>query len=212
MHRRAGHKLTDLVGDRDLACASRADRLRVELADEREDELLLLDDRCSASGAFARVRRGSMGSPERIHPRGVADRVAEITRRAVVSRRIFPFLVGVTAGLALLAGFIVTLIDRQDFPTFGTGVWWAIVTLGTVGYGDVVPHSAWGRVVGSVVIVIGVTFISFLTAIVTSYFVSAEQAEAEQRERQRTDALAEALESLRRIEQRLATLEAKLPD
>ena len=69
MHRRAGHKLTDLVGDRDLACASRADRLRVELADEREDELLLLDDRCSASGAFARVRRGSMGSPERIHPR-----------------------------------------------------------------------------------------------------------------------------------------------
>ena len=130
----------------------------------------------------------------------------------MVSRRIFPFLVGVTAGLALLAGFIVTLIDRQDFPTFGTGVWWAIVTLGTVGYGDVVPHSAWGRVVGSVVIVIGVTFISFLTAIVTSYFVSAEQAEAEQRERQRTDALAEALESLRRIEQRLATLEAKLPD
>jgi voltage-gated potassium channel Kch len=176
-----------------------------------------------ASGAFARVRRDFMGSPERIQPKGVTDRVAELTRRAVVSRRIFPFLVGVTAGLALLAGFIVTLIDRKDFPTFGTAVWWAIVTIGTVGYGDVVPHSPWGRVVGSVVILIGVTFISFLTAIVTSYFVSADQAEAEVREREQSDAVAEATESLLRIEretreslrqirQQLATIEAKLSD
>ena len=52
----------------------------------------------------------------------------------------------------------------SDFPTFGTGVWWAIVTLATVGYGDVVPHTAWGRVLGAVVILIGVTFLSFLTA------------------------------------------------
>ena len=116
----------------------------------------------------------------------------------------------VTTALALLAGFIVTLVDRDDFPTFGTGLWWAIVTLATVGYGDVVPHTAWGRVIGSVVILIGVTFIAFLTAIVTSYFVSADQAEAEERERQRTDALLEATESLRRIEQRLAVLERKL--
>ena len=65
---------------------------------------------------------------------------------------------------------IAHLIDRKDFPTFGIAVWWAIVTLGTVGYGDVVPHTAWGRVLGGVVIVCGVTFISFLVAIVTSLF------------------------------------------
>ena len=151
-----------------------------------------------------------MGSPERIRRRGAADVLAEQTRRAVARRRIFPFLLMVTTALALLAGFIVTLVDRDDFPTFGTGLWWAIVTLATVGYGDVVPHTAWGRVIGSVVILIGVTFIAFLTAIVTSYFVSADQAEAEERERQRTDALLEATESLRRIEQRLAVLERKL--
>ena len=151
-----------------------------------------------------------MGSPERIRRRGAADVLAEQTRRAVARRRIFPFLLMVTTALALLAGFFVTLVDRDDFPTFGTGLWWAIVTLATVGYGDVVPHTAWGRVIGSVVILIGVTFIAFLTAIVTSYFVSADQAEAEERERQRTDALLEATESLRRIEQRLAVLERKL--
>jgi voltage-gated potassium channel len=132
-------------------------------------------------------------------------------RRAVANRRIFPYLVFTTAGLGLLAGFLVTLVDRKDFPTFGTGVWWAIVTLGTVGYGDVVPHTAWGRVLGSVVIVVGVTFLAFLIAIVTSYFVSGEQEEKEAREReQRTADLAEAIGSLRRIEQRLDEIEAKL--
>src|SRR4051794_14684158 len=97
------------------------------------------------------------------------------TRRAVANRRIFPYLAIVTLLLGLLAGFLVTLVDRQDFPTFGIGVWWAIVTLGTVGYGDIVPHTAWGRFIGSLVILSGVTFISFLTATVTSAFVSAAE-------------------------------------
>jgi voltage-gated potassium channel len=132
-------------------------------------------------------------------------------RQAVANRRVFPYLALMTFGLGLLSGFIVTLVDRKDFPTFGIGVWWAIVTLGTVGYGDVVPHSAWGRVVGSIVIVFGVTFISFLTATVTSYFVSAEQEEAAAEEKERHDAeLAATMATLRRIEERLAAIESKL--
>src|SRR6266511_3245981 len=126
----------------------------------------------------------------------------ERMRRAIATRRIFPFLILITAGLAVLSGFLVTLIDRKVFPTFGTGIWWAIVTLGTVGYGDVVPHSAWGRVVGSVVIIVGVTFLSFLIATVTSYFVSVEQAEADTEERERVNrALIEARETVRRSDQ-----------
>jgi voltage-gated potassium channel len=90
-------------------------------------------------------------------------------------------------------------------------VWWAIVTIATVGYGDVVPHTAWGRVVGSVVIVVGVTFVSFLIAIVTSYFVAADEEEkASAERRQRQQELTEARESLRRIEDRLASIEARL--
>jgi voltage-gated potassium channel len=88
--------------------------------------------------------------------------------------------VGATALTAVAAGAISHLIDKKDFPTFGIGVWWSIVTLATVGYGDVVPHTAWGRVVGSVVIIFGVTFISFLIAIVTSLFVDSNRAEIEQ--------------------------------
>jgi voltage-gated potassium channel len=132
-------------------------------------------------------------------------------RRAVASRRVFPYLAVMTVALGILAGFVVTLVDRKDFPTFGTGVWWAIVTLGTVGYGDVVPHTAWGRVLGGAVIVIGVTFIAFLTATVTSYFVAAEDEEARTRSHDEiVGGIASLVEVLASIEGRLAAIEAKL--
>ena len=131
-------------------------------------------------------------------------------QRAVANRRIFPWLVLMTAGLATLAGFLVTVIDRKDFPDFGTGVWWAVVTLGTVGYGDVVPHTGWGRVIGGVMIVVGVTFVSFLVAIVTSYFIAAEDEEKEAvAEARHANELAETREILTRIEQRLTAIEAR---
>jgi voltage-gated potassium channel Kch len=139
--------------------------------------------------------------------------IALLTTRAVVNRRVFPYLAVVTLGLGLLAGFVVTLVDRKDFPTFGIGVWWAIVTLGTVGYGDVVPHTAWGRVVGGLVIVVGVTFIAFLTATVTSAFVQAAEQEAREDERQRDEeAREETRELLRRLEAQLGALAAKLEE
>lgn len=133
------------------------------------------------------------------------------TERAVVSRRVFPYLALVTFALGLLAGFMVTVLDKQDFPTFGAGVWWAIVTLGTVGYGDIVPHTAWGRVVGSLVIVIGVTFIAFLTATVTSAFVSAAERDAREQELKREErAEAETRELLRTLKTQLDAIESKL--
>jgi len=140
-----------------------------------------------------------------------AFRWREQIQNAVASRRVFPYLASITILLGLLAGFVVTIVDRRDFPTFGTGVWWAIVTLGTVGYGDVVPHTPWGRVVGSAVIVVGVTFIAYLTAVVTSYFVSAEEeSQRESSERALAGEMDRAVEILRRLEDRLAAIEAKL--
>jgi voltage-gated potassium channel len=133
------------------------------------------------------------------------------TQRAVANRRVFPYLAVVTLALGLLAGFIVTLVDKKDFPTFGDGVWWAIVTLGTVGYGDIVPHTAWGRVVGSLVIVFGVTFIAFLTATVTSAFVSSSEQEERQREREREEEIEEETRALlRELKTQLSAIEAKL--
>ena len=141
----------------------------------------------------------------------VGSRLDARVKHVVANRRIFPFLIFVTVGVGLLAGFVATLVDEKDFPTFGDGAWWAIVTLATVGYGDIVPTTPVGRLVGSALIIFGVTFLSFLTAIVTSLFVSADQERAQAEEQElRAVSEDETRALLRQLDERLARIEAKL--
>jgi voltage-gated potassium channel len=144
----------------------------------------------------------------------MSSRLQRSVQRAVARRRIFPYLAGVTVIVALLSGLLVTIVDEKDFPNYGIAVWWAIVTLATVGYGDVVPTTVPGRIVGSVVIIFGVTFLAYPTATVTSLFVSSDQEKAKQRElEERAAADKELRELLHRLERRLAAIESKLgPD
>jgi voltage-gated potassium channel len=127
--------------------------------------------------------------------------------RAVQSNRILLYLAGITLALSTIAGFIMRWVEPEEFPSVGTGVWWAVVTFCTVGYGDVVPKTPLGRFVASLVMVFAITFIAIVTALVTSALVTGEQ-------RRRQEALdAEhppVQESLARIEQRLEALERKL--
>lgn len=143
--------------------------------------------------------------------RGVGSRLDRSVQRAVARRRIFPYLAAATFVLALASGFVMILVDRSNFPNYGIAVWWAIVTLATVGYGDVVPTTPLGRIVGSGVIILGVTFLAFLTATVTSLFVSSDQDAARKRElADREAADKELQELLKRLEARLAAIESKL--
>ena len=136
------------------------------------------------------------------------------TERAIVNGRVLPFLVVIFLLIAMVAAVAIHLVDRKEFPTYGDGLWWAVVTLGTVGYGDLVPHNSWGRVVGGLLIVFGVTFIAVLTAIVTSHFVTTRQnaqagrieEQAGERARSSRDAMTEVVERLRSIEATLDTL------
>jgi voltage-gated potassium channel len=128
--------------------------------------------------------------------------------RAISQRQIFRYLAGAMLLLSFAAGVIVRLVDRKDFHSLGDSLWWALVTLATVGYGDIVPHTAWGRVIGSLVIVMGVTFLAILTATVTSYLVSADQDERTDDEDTNT-LLRDVLSRLESIE---ATLGRRSPD
>ena len=82
----------------------------------------------------------------------------------------FVILVGAT----LLAASIMHVIERHAQPDkFGTipdAMWWAIVTLGTIGYGDVVPVTALGRLVAAITIFVGLIMVALPIGIVATAF------------------------------------------
>ena len=128
-------------------------------------------------------------------------------QRAVGSNRILVYLAVMIFTLSAVAGVLMHWIDEESFPTVGTGIWWAVVTFCTVGYGDYVPRDSVGRFVASIVMVFAITFISVITALVTSALITAEQ----QRQKEADDALHPPVdESLARIEEQLARIESRL--
>lgn len=85
--------------------------------------------------------------------------------------------VAVALILALAAGGVgIMLVEGGDgvFTDFFASAWWVLVTMTTVGYGDMVPMTPLGRIVGSVIILCGVILISTFTATVSSIFVAAK--------------------------------------
>ena len=123
--------------------------------------------------------------------------VAKVVGTVPGVRWLVAAVVAVSLGCALLA----RLIAESDFPTFGRALWWAIQTVTTVGYGDVVPTSTEGRIVAAVLMVVGFATLTLVTASISAGFVDRIQRQRRQRE---LDAL---LEALQRIEQRLDRLE-----
>ena len=95
--------------------------------------------------------------------------IRTLQRERVFALAIFVFLLVILGGL----GFFLTESPEGFNPLqrFGEGLWWAVVTITTVGYGDVVPKTAWGRVVGVAVMVGGLLSFSLVTATVASIFI-----------------------------------------
>lgn len=83
-------------------------------------------------------------------------------------RKILLFVVTLLT-IAMIFGALMYVIEGPEngFVTIPTGIYWAIVTMATVGYGDIVPHTPFGRMVASALILIGYSIIAVPTGIFT---------------------------------------------
>jgi voltage-gated potassium channel len=122
--------------------------------------------------------------------------------RATRPRQAAAIIAFVTTSITIVSGLLMTVVDRTNFPSVGTGLWWAVQTVTTVGYGDYVPQTVAGRVLATFVMLGGIGFLTVITAAITSSFVARSRDERldRQDDRPSPDALQEIRESLRRLE------------
>ena len=91
--------------------------------------------------------------------------------KPLTARRAARMIAEFTLVATVAGGVLAWILDRGDFPSLGTGLWWALQTVTTVGYGDVTPKHAEGRVIAAIVMLAGIAFIAVITASITATFV-----------------------------------------
>lgn len=101
--------------------------------------------------------------------------------RSIMSRRNVPAAVGVVALATTSAAGFVLVMERNagndDFETFGDALWWSLVTLSTVGYGDISPTTTAGRIGAVFLMLVGIAFLGTVAATLASLFVDNQSEE-----------------------------------
>jgi voltage-gated potassium channel len=119
------------------------------------------------------VRR--MPSVPRVNP--IERRMARFLREPVSVRNAASVIVGATFVLVVASGVAMRVLDHREYSSIWLGMWWALQTVTTVGYGDVTPKNPAGRIVGAIVMLEGIAFLAIVTAAITSTFVARVQAQ-----------------------------------
>ena len=112
-------------------------------------------------------------------------------------------LVCITAGSILILQFETG--DSRNIQTGGDALWWSVVTMTTVGYGDYYPVSIGGRIVAICLMIVGIGIFGTFTGLVASWFVE-EEAEAEQA------SLKELRDEIRKLRDEVAAVSESLHD
>lgn len=113
-------------------------------------------------------------------------------------------IVAATATAVVAAGSAMRIVDHAEYKNIWVGMWWAIQTVTTVGYGDVTPSKMGGRLLASFVMLEGLAFLAVLTATITSSFVARAE-----KERQAAEDAEEAVE-IERLERRFDGVDERL--
>ena len=118
---------------------------------------------------------GGQDDPQPPHPRAweMIERKPLTVGRAAKIISLAALLVTVASGVLIRFG------DRNDFHSISDGLWWSVQTVTTVGYGDLVPTNAAGRLIATLVMLTGIAFLTVITATITSSFVETARRRAE---------------------------------
>jgi voltage-gated potassium channel len=133
------------------------------------------------------------------------------TVRKILTRNYLGTTLLVALVFTLMSGLLIAGID-PGIENIWEGLWWAWVTVATVGYGDIVPQSVAGKVFGGVVILFGVGFFSLLTASFSAYFVSRGEIEIEEEEAEEIYRLKDIVNRIDAMEQTLQRIEKRLKE
>ena len=79
-------------------------------------------------------------------------------------------IIGILTLSIVAFGYLFYLTEPQ-IKTFGDGIWWALVTITTVGYGDITPLTTLGRFVAGALMLFGLGLIATVTAIISAKFI-----------------------------------------
>jgi len=116
-------------------------------------------------------------------------------------------IVSATAVVVAGSGILIWALDHDEYPNIWVGMWWALQTVTTVGYGDVSPTKPSGRIIATFVMLYGVAFVTIFVAAITSIFVAraaAERGIAEDQAEQRIEAKLDVIDDrLGRLEELL---------
>jgi voltage-gated potassium channel len=136
-------------------------------------------------------------------PHGPKLMVAMLRRRRLTARRAAVIIAIYTVVITALGGVVVRLVDRHDFHDVGIALWWALQTVTSVGYGDIVPTGTPGRIVAGILMVSGIAFLAVVTASVTAALIETARGRFGARTSELTPEVA------KEIATRLASLEGR---
>ena len=121
------------------------------------------------------------------------------TTRRLLQHRRFNYVLLATSGVILLGALGIYIIERNvndSITSPGDAIWWAISTTTTVGYGDIYPQTAEGRLIAVVLMLTGIGVIGVFTATIASFFMIEEEEEGFAQIRARLDEVDAKLERL----------------
>jgi hypothetical protein len=110
-------------------------------------------------------------------PNLVERRLSKFMQQQPTVRSAARAIVSAAVAVTIGGGLLIWLVDRSEYPNPWLGMWFAIQTATTTGYGDVTPVHLSGRIVGVVIMLWGVAFITIITAIITTTFITRARVE-----------------------------------